>query len=256
MPLLPLSGRPVLSTRRARRPCRIPGSPLFSHRGRPPGTRGGSGPQHRRSLPVASAQAANRDDRPRARLRGGRERGSSRGPLHPPRTPHGRAGGAGPGQCLHSSPCRATSRGGAWGCKQLKEDQNNSPPFSKPWRLARPAIADPDPPGGTGGGSKREGPQAGAQSRGWRWEGAEPSSADRSERGGSRHFRAPRAGQALTYAASRRQGGQAARARCGEERRGGRKNCLHSQLFSHSQLCRAVLRPSTLYLQPGPPPAP
>lgn len=54
----------------------------------------------------------------------------------------------------------------------------------------------------------------------------------------------PRSRRALTWAASRRQGGQAARARIGAERRGGRGCSLNHPLFSHSRLCKAVRRPA------------
>lgn len=143
----------------------LPGSPLFSHRGRP---RGGSGPHHRLSRHLASAQAANRAPGPAAAEKEGEARAG--GPLHPPRTPHGRAGGAGPSGLLGSS-CPATSRGGASGRQQLKEDQNNSPPSAKP--------GAPPSPTQTRGQRKQAGAlpspslQAGAQSRARRWEEAE-----------------------------------------------------------------------------------
>lgn len=106
---------------------RSPRSPLFSHSGRSPGPR----PELTaltRSL--VSTEATRRSSRSRllprpatAEEEGALPQGATR-PLHPPGT-------------LHR---RATSRGGALGRKQPKEDQNKSPPSSNPGDRRGPPL--------------------------------------------------------------------------------------------------------------------
>ncbi|XP_043778869.1 translation initiation factor IF-2-like [Cervus elaphus] len=113
----------------------LPGSPLFSHRGRP---RGGSGPHHRLSRRRASAQAANRAAAPRSpppRRKRARLPQGDRSIHHARHTAE---------QLLGSS-CPATSRGGASGRQQLKEDQNNSPPSAKPGAPPTPTQTRREP---------------------------------------------------------------------------------------------------------------
>ncbi|XP_053519687.1 uncharacterized protein LOC128627158 [Artibeus jamaicensis] len=162
-------------------------------------------------------------------LRGPRAHPRSHQPLHPP--------------CTQRR--RATSRGGALGRKQPKEDQNKSPPSSNPGYPRGPPLPT----------QTHRKPKA-VQARGTtRWprlqtgpgggKGPNPKAKRCSSGGGGgrlRHLRDPRAGEPLTWGASRRQGGQAVRARCGEEKRGSWKCYLNPQFFSHPRLCKAVRR--------------
>lgn len=235
----PLPSRPGLSTGRARRPAREPGVPIVQSQWQAPGTAAGDTAPTR---PLASTEATRRSSRPRrsprpatAEAGGALSRGRPATPFTERTTPSDLQG-------RRSGPPAARGRS-----KQV-------PAPLRARRQARPTAASPDPPEARAAQAREAGPQAKERTRAGRGEGAEPAAGRRCAGGGARPP-GPGTPRAAYLGASSRRGGRAVRARCGEEKRG---SWGAAQTQGSSPILGSAVGPPprTIYLRPGPSPAP